>query len=209
MDATKTLMNEHRLIEVMLGCLEAMAERCAGTGELDRKAAADAVWFLRTFADRCHHGKEEAELFPLLESRGLSPDSGPTAVMRAEHVQGRELVGRIEAAIDAAARGNETAVRSFVGSSLELVGLLRTHIQKEDHCLFPMADQAISEADMADLQEKFRKVDEEDIGLEVLEGHVETARRLAQLFGVEFPDLEAEMGHSPKIVEETDRVFSE
>jgi hemerythrin-like domain-containing protein len=184
MQPTKVLMDEHRLIEQVLSCLERMAGRCESDGELDPELARDAVWFLRTYADRCHHGKEEAELFPLMETRGLSPDAGPTAVMRAEHVEGRKLVGSIRDAIDGAAGGDEQARRTFVRSSLEFVGLLRAHIQKEDHCLFPAADQMLTDQDRDALGQRFDQVDLSEIGRDVIQQCRQTANALADRLGV-------------------------
>jgi hemerythrin-like domain-containing protein len=177
-------MDEHRLIEQVLDCLEQMADRCRSAGELDPQLARDAVWFLRTYADRCHHGKEEAELFPLMEQRGLSPDSGPTAVMRAEHVEGRRLVGQIDEAIEGAAKGEEQAARSFAESSLEFVGLLQAHIHKEDHILFPAADRMLTEQDREALGQRFDRVDADEIGRDVIEKCRRTADALAERFGV-------------------------
>ena len=39
----------------------------------------DAVDFVRNFADRCHHAKEEGNLCPRLEARGLPSQDGPVA----------------------------------------------------------------------------------------------------------------------------------
>jgi hemerythrin-like domain-containing protein len=94
--------------------------------------------FFRDFADRCHHAKEEDLLFPLLEKeKGFSTESGPTAVMRAEHVEGRACVRRMGESIDAAEAGDKTAVGRFVEAAAAYVDFLRSHIGKEDHCLFP------------------------------------------------------------------------
>ncbi len=48
--------------------------------------------FIRNFVDTCHHTKEEKHLCPMLESRGMSHDSGPIAVMLLEHTEGRRML---------------------------------------------------------------------------------------------------------------------
>jgi len=163
---TQILKDEHRIIEQVLDCVEVLAERCRERGDLDGDAAAQAIEFLREFADRCHHGKEEAQLFPMMESRGFPRDSGPVAVMLAEHVRGRALVVAMDRAREAAAAGEASACESFAGAAQAFVSLLREHIQKEDHCLFPMADQALTEADQFVLQQLFRRVEQEETGVE-------------------------------------------
>ena len=69
MQPTDILMQEHRVIEQVLSCLEAMAERCAAGQALDVQSAEQALDFFRTFADRCHHGKEE-DLWPACRPSG-------------------------------------------------------------------------------------------------------------------------------------------
>ena len=159
MRATEVLKGEHRVIEQVLDCLERMANRCEHEGRLDPGPARDAVTFFRGFADRNHHGKEEQQLFPMLEDRGFSPEAGPTAVMRGEHVDGRALVEQLEGAIDGAALGDESAVRGFVVWSRTYVQMLRAHIEKEDTCLFPMADRVLREADQRELLLRFGRGD--------------------------------------------------
>jgi len=85
MRPTEILMQEHRVIEQVLDCLERMAQRVEAGDELDLESAKQAIDFFRNFADRCHHGKEEDCLFPLLEQKGFSREQGPTGVMLHEH----------------------------------------------------------------------------------------------------------------------------
>ena len=158
MKPTEILSAEHRVIERVLTCLERMADACERDQKLDADPARLAVKFFRNYADKCHHGKEEARLFPLLETRGFSADSGPTAVMRLEHDQGREFVGRMDRAIEAATAGRPEGVREFNDAARGFIQLLRAHIQKEEHCLFPMVDRALSEEDQAKLLKSFEDV---------------------------------------------------
>jgi len=177
---TDILRDEHRVIEQVLDCLEHLAGRCREEHELDDSSADRILDFLRTFADRCHHGKEEKQLFPAMESRGYSPDAGPVSVMLAEHTRGRELIAGMAATRDGAVRGEKAACAAFAGSAEAYIHLLREHIQKEDHCLFPMADQALTEADQAALLEAFRRVEEEETGSDVPERYRRIARELAE-----------------------------
>ena len=71
MNPTDILMDEHRVIEQVLNCLEKIIEQATAAGRLEEEPAREALDFFRTFADRCHHGKEEAHLFPLMQTRGF------------------------------------------------------------------------------------------------------------------------------------------
>lgn len=184
MKTTQILKDEHRVIEQVLTCLERMAAQAKRDRKLPVAAARDAIEFFRHFADHCHHAKEENQLFPVLEKKGFSPDSGPTAVMRFEHTQGREYVRAMSAAADAAERGETTAVDQFTRNARGYIELLSNHIAKEDHCLFSMADNVLTEADDAALLEAFEHVEHVDIGAGCHEKFVRLADRLAETYGV-------------------------
>src|SRR3972149_10752582 len=136
MKPTEILSNEHRVIEQVLDCLDKIVQRCQSEHKLDKQSAKDVVTFLRNFAARCHHGKEEAHLFPALEAKGFSRDGGPTGVMLYEHEQGRNFIRGMDEAIQTAAKDEVVAQTKFVRNDREYINLLREHIQKEDHCRF-------------------------------------------------------------------------
>ena len=182
MNPTEILKNEHRVIEQVLDCLEAIVKGCAATGKLDRQAAKDAVDFFRTFADGCHHAKEETHLFPAMEARGFARESGPVAVMLSEHEQGRAHLRAMDGAIEAASAGDPEALGRFVDHAKAYTALLRHHIEKEDHCLFPMADEALSGADQRALLEAFEKVETHAPGTH--ERYLAIAGALAGQYGV-------------------------
>lgn len=184
MSTTQILQDEHRIIERVLDCLEQLAGRCRADGRLDAGAGRDAIEFFRGFADRNHHGKEEAHLFPMMEQRGFSPDAGPTAVMRREHEQGRQLVGAMADALESAAAGEAAGVDSFLGAAHGFINLLRQHIQKENQILFPMAEQALTETDKGKLLEAFARVNNEEIGEAERQRLMQVAASLAERFGV-------------------------
>jgi hemerythrin-like domain-containing protein len=184
MRPTEILKSEHRVIELVLVCLDAMAERCRKDGRLDGDSARQAIDFFRSFADRCHHAKEENQLFPLMETRGFSPTAGPTAVMRAEHGEGRSLIAGMEQALAGAARGEVAGRERWLEAAGGYSKMLRDHIEKEDHCLFPMAEQSLLPSDMDELVRSFEAVERHDIGPGVHERYIRLAEELAGRFGV-------------------------
>lgn len=184
MKPTDILSSEHRVIEQVLKSLTQMVCEAEAKGRLDQTPAKDAVAFFRMFADRCHHGKEETHLFPAMEAKGYSADCGPTAVMRYEHEQGRAHIGAMDTAIDAASAGDQQALAQFGQHARAYVAMLEEHIQKEDHCLFPMADQAFTEKDQGALLAKFHKVEAEEMGEGTHEQYLQIANALADRYGI-------------------------
>jgi hemerythrin-like domain-containing protein len=189
MRATDVLMDEHRVIEQVLSCLEKLAQRCEAGEKLDRTAALEALDFFRHFADHCHHGKEEGHLFPLLEARGLPRQGGPTGVMLHEHDQGRRLVAALAADVET------DAPREFVRHARAYVGLLREHIRKEDHCLFPMAAAVLSDAEAEALSRSFEHVERAEMGEGTHEHYLRLANDLADRLGVPRAQVAPSCGH--------------
>jgi hemerythrin-like domain-containing protein len=181
---TEILKDEHRVIEQVLTCLERIADYCAFQRKLDGPSALQALDFFRTFADGCHHHKEEAHLFPVLERKGFPPKNGPTAVMRTEHDEGRHHIHAMASAVEHAMLGDSGAVERFVEHAQSYVRLLRQHIAKEDNCLFPMTDAALSSSERDALLAAFDDVESRETEARNHERCLKMADQLATRFGV-------------------------
>lgn len=184
MQPTDVLTSEHRVIEQVLNCLEKMARACERENRLDADAARRAIDFFRTFADRCHHAKEEDSLFPMLEAKGLVRESGPTGVMLREHELGRRYLRDLSTAVDAVAAGEKAALFHFADAARSYIHLLREHIAKEDYCLFPMAKGVLSAVDQQAVLDRFAEVEAGHLGAGTHEKYLRVARELAKQFHV-------------------------
>jgi hemerythrin-like domain-containing protein len=184
MSATDILRDEHRVIDQVVCCLEKLASQSSAQGKLDGESARQAIDFFHAFADQCHHVKEEAHLFPLMETKGFSPQFGPTNVMRAEHDEGRRFLKILASAIDDAAAGKQDAVQRFSSNAFAYAHMLREHIAKEDQRLFPMADEAFTGADQEALLSAFENVEDQQAHAETHAKYLRVADTLAKRFGV-------------------------
>jgi hemerythrin-like domain-containing protein len=180
MKATDILMSEHRVIEQVLGCLEALARQALADGKLDGASARQALDFFRHFADGCHHGKEERHLFPLMEFRGFPREGGPTGVMLHEHEEGRRHIRAMAEAVESAAAGDGAAVGRFADRVQSYARLLREHIFKEDNRLFPMANHALRGGDQEALLKSFGRVEQQEMGEGTHEKYLRLADELAE-----------------------------
>jgi hemerythrin-like domain-containing protein len=184
MQATDILMSEHRVIEQVLACLEKMAKECLAEGTLDLRAARQAIDFFQTFADRCHHSKEEQQLFPLLEAHGFACEHGPIGRMLYEHTVGRHYLRALADAAEAAAPGDENSLYRFADQVRSYVYWLREHIAKEDQHLFPLANRVLTEADQQALWRSFETMEHDDMGTGTHEVYLQIANELADRYGV-------------------------
>ena len=184
MRPTEILTSEHRVIEQVLVVLDRMADDAFSKAALDVASARDAIAFLRGFADQCHHGKEEARLFPAMERCGIPRDAGPTAVMRHEHEIGRAHVRRMDQAVGDFEKGVPGAADRFAFEARGFVEMLRDHIAKEDQVLFPMADRMLSPAAQIELASEFDHVERHEVGPGTRERFEAVAQSLAGRFGI-------------------------
>jgi hemerythrin-like domain-containing protein len=185
--ATEILSGEHRVIERVLCCLEAMVRDARSAGRLEAAPAKDAIDFFRGFADRCHHGKEEAHLFPAIEAKGFRREGGPTGVMLDEHEQGRASLRGMDETLAAATAGDAAALDRFIRHAVAYVGMLREHIYKEDHILFHLANHTLSEADHQAVAAAFARVEAEELHSGAQESLLQTADELCRRYGVTDP----------------------
>jgi hemerythrin-like domain-containing protein len=181
------------VIEQVLDCLEKIAAQAQGRGTLDLPSAESALRFLKTFADRCHHGKEENHLFPKIGERGIPSRVGPVAIMLGEHEQGRAEIRGMEDALKAIVGNDKGAIARFAGHARAYVELLREHIAKEDNILFPMAEAALRDRDREDLLAAFARVEEHDFEPGLHEEMLALADGLARRYGVQ-PAAERKAG---------------
>lgn len=142
---TQALVVEHRLILRMITLLERNAALTATGGYSNWKFYLDGVDFIRNYADRFHHAKEEDVLFEALVKNGMPRQNSPIAAMLMEHDQGRAFVKAMEAAALEALDGEAGRGGSVADNALAYASLLRGHIEKEDEILYPLAERVIPE----------------------------------------------------------------
>jgi hemerythrin-like domain-containing protein len=152
---TAILREEHAVIVRVLDGLEGVLARIEAGGDADPTLLEDAVHFIRGFADRCHHEKEEEMLFPALEAAGIPVEGGPVGVMLAEHQEGREYVRGLAEGVADLATSPDRGRRGILDNGWAYIQLLRAHIMKENEILFPLADRAISPDAMHGLTHAF------------------------------------------------------
>ncbi len=129
------------------------------TGSRDADQFDDIIDIIRSFADGLHHAKEETLLFPALETRGFSSESGPVAVMLNEHDQGRAFVRGIAENLKLFRNGDQTAIYAIHENMKGYSGLLANHIMKENNILFRLADGLLSDTEQDSLLTEFEILD--------------------------------------------------
>ncbi len=181
--AIETLMNEHRFIEQVLGSLETYIESVEAGKEAPRVALRGYAEFFSNFADKCHHGKEEDQLFALMAKNGFPTEYGPIAVMLSDHAEGRSSVQALAAIASGSGPLSAKERADAAGLARNYIALLRSHILKEDNILYPMALQAIKGEQMDELAAEFEAFEKKVMG----EGAHERFHALAEELIAAYP----------------------
>lgn len=187
--ATQHLIQEHQKILLLLQVLEEICTLLKEEKQLPKQHIEILIRYFEVFSDKLHHGKEEMVLFPALLAKGFPLGGGalctyfkslqmmgPTIEEQIqeielnphlpssdkknsewnlpvleEHHLGRRLVQRMRF---------EIGKPRFVEFALRFNNFLREHIEKENRCLFPMADDCLSELQQKKLVEEFEKIEQ-------------------------------------------------
>lgn len=164
MKPTDQLKEEHQAIKLMLKILEAISLKLEKGKKVDSDHLDKILDFIRLFADRCHHAKEEDSLFIAMEKAGIPKEAGPIGMMLEEHQLGRDYVKAMGQAVAEYKKGEKGASEDIVENSRGYISLLDQHIDKEDNILYFMADAHLSERVQKELLGQFEKIEEERIG---------------------------------------------
>ena len=98
MQSRAPLMIEHRLIERMLSVIRDDLPKIKSKHKVDPVFVDIAVDFIRVYADRTHHGKEEDILFvPAFHSELEIADGNFSALSRQSHLESHHTKGRLPA----------------------------------------------------------------------------------------------------------------
>jgi len=161
------LMIEHRLIERLLLLVQREFQRIRDNVAVDPEFAFvdpefidTAVDFIRTYADRCHHGKEEDILFKALAEKDLSPEHrGTMEDLIKEHAWARETTAGLVKAKDGYLMEKPGALDDLMDHLEKLVEFYPRHIDKEDKHFFIPCMTYFSEAEQADLLARMHEFD--------------------------------------------------
>jgi len=169
---TQVLVDEHQLILRMIAVLEKNVREMQAGRFRNWQFYLDAVDFIRNYADRFHHAKEEDVLFVALVNNGMPEKNSPIEAMLMEHDQGRAHVRSMEEAALKALDGEIGQVPIIAEHALGYIELLRGHIQKEDDILYPLAERVLPEDVRPGMLTAYRAAGKKTPGLEQKYQHI-------------------------------------
>ena len=144
----RKLVDEHVLIKRLLALIPMVVEYVETSIKVDKDLVLKCVDFIRTYADKYHHMKEEDILFKYVDDKAEI-----IQVMFKDHDTGR---GHIRQVVEGAEKGNKAQIKEHLFAYRDL---LTQHIKKEDEILYPWIDRQLSDAQVGEM---FRKCNEAD-----------------------------------------------
>jgi hemerythrin-like domain-containing protein len=160
MQARGLLMIEHRLIERLIALIARELKHIGERSRVDPVRIDTVVDFIRFYADRTHHGKEEDILFRELAGKRLSDDDRRTMEeLIQEHRFGRETTGQLVEANGRYRAGDPSALPILAGKLRTLAEFYPKHITKEDKVFFPASMNYLSAQEQQSMLEEFWEFD--------------------------------------------------
>jgi hemerythrin-like domain-containing protein len=131
------LMIEHRLIEKMIAVMRKEITVMETEKRVRPAFIVIMADFIKFYADRCHHGKEEDILFRELGKKKISQEH--RRIMNElieEHKWGRKTTSSLVEAKGHYEKGNRESIKKIIDVLNSLVEFYPRHIEKEDKRFF-------------------------------------------------------------------------
>ena len=138
--------------------------------------------FIKNFADKYHHLKEEDVLFVEMEKHGMPREGGPIAVMLHEHDEGRNYIKHAVEAIGKLKLGDDSAFEQLSENLLNYCTLLTNHIGKENNILYPMADRLLPADVKSAMTDNFEKTNLTTINNEYHDKYLKMVDELSSIY---------------------------
>ncbi len=145
MDGIQLMIDEHKTIKRMLEVIRSYCLRILKGEKVDGKDVFKMIDFVRNYADKHHHGKEEDLLFKFMtEELGSTAEKLVRNGMLVEHDLGRLYMRELEEATEKMIKGDEEAKVDVIGHAMSYYHLLQRHIDKEDGMVYKYGEDNLS-----------------------------------------------------------------
>lgn len=162
MDCIELMVEEHKYIKRMLKVIRKYCYKVLKDEKVEYNDFFKIIDFVRNYADKHHHGKEEKLLFDR-----MMKELGPTAQMLVrhgmlvEHDLGRLHMQELEAALNKVLSGDDEARLDVIANAISYTHLLERHIEREDGVVYKYARNNLVQETMNELDAQCEKLEKE------------------------------------------------
>ena len=154
------LMIEHRIIERMINLIKLELDKIQSTSQIDSVFIDNAIDFIRIYADKTHHGKEEDILFRELKKKTLSKEHKKIMdELEEEHKVSRAATKLVEQSKNLYLSGDKSQLKILIEKLTFLTNFYPVHIEKEDKHFFIPIMQYFTPVEQNNLLEEGRAFD--------------------------------------------------
>jgi len=183
MDAIKVMMDEHQVILKTLKTARKMCKNILNNDNWEVEDFFKIIDFVRNYADKYHHGKEEVFLFKYMgEELRPSVTEGPIKGMLIEHDLGRLYMTRLEEALINFKNGENDARLDIIANTICYTHLLNHHITTEDNTLYPFANNRLKPETLKRLEEEVERIEVSSEGKETQEKYINLVNELEKKY---------------------------
>ena len=145
MDGIQLMVEEHKWIKRMLEVIRSYCLKILQGEKVDGEDVYKMIDFVRNYADKHHHGKEEDLLFKFMtEELGSTAEKLVRNGRLVEHDLGRLYMRELEEATKKMIEGDEEAKVDVIGHAMSYYHLLQRHIDKEDGMVYKYGEENLS-----------------------------------------------------------------
>lgn len=162
MTPAQILVYEHGPIMQCLNCIEKGLVKIESEEQLSKDFWEKSIDFLRNYADKYHHAKEEVYFLPLVDKKGTRKYQTYTKVVFAEHEHGRAYIAEAEEGVNAYYSGDKKSFAKIHSNFTDYIFMLRNHINKENR-YFLYCENEFLVKDIAELNKAFDGVDQNEM----------------------------------------------
>ncbi|MFZ5989041.1 MAG: hemerythrin domain-containing protein [Bacillota bacterium] len=155
MNCIELMVDEHKNIKRMLVVIRKYCNRILNGDSVKYEDFYKIIDFVRNYADKHHHGKEELLLFNrMMEELGPTAEKLVKYGMNVEHDLGRLHVQELEAAVMRVLEGDMEARLDVIANAVSYTHLLHRHIDKEDGVVYKYAQNNLPKETMNRLEQE-------------------------------------------------------
>jgi hemerythrin-like domain-containing protein len=156
---SKILIEEHENILKVVEALKVGCDLIEKDKKVDKDFFEKVIDFIKNYADKFHHAKEEDILFKEFSRAAEKGEAhcNPVEQMLHEHDIGRSFVKGMKQAL------KENDKEKLVKNAEGYAGLICEHIFKENKILYPMADEVLSKEVQKKMLDEFEEIGKKKI----------------------------------------------
>lgn len=179
MNAIELMVMEHTYIKRMLKVGRKYCLKILNNEEVEYNDFYKIIDFVRNYADKHHHGKEEIMLFNrMVDEIGGAAEKLVKYGMLVEHDLGRFYMQSLEAALKKVEAGDKDARVDVIANLIGYTDLLNRHIDKEDNIAYKFAARELSNETLDKIDEEAKAFEKEQESKNIQQKYIDILEEL-------------------------------